>query len=143
MQISQYEQDNMRYTFDPPVEVGEVKIGSIHEIAAVALLGCDASNEEIVAAMRQFGEVLKSESGRVESFNVFLSGKHTVTGGRMGPGMPVWRTSPPLRGGAKIPGARLSPENRRRLNEQLDDIDRARYAVRGNDLLVYPPGYKN
>lgn len=136
MEISQFEQDNIRYIFKPPVEVGDKAPTSIHKLAAVALLGCEAEDSEINAAMEVFATLLNDTRDRVATFNAFLSGKHTVRGEREGPGMPAWRSAAPYRG--KIPGAELSPKTSIKLQQELRDLERVRRAgVRGNDPIVY------
>lgn len=136
MNIAQFEQDGMRYTFEPPVEVGNKAVASIHELAAVAVLGSEASSSDIDSSMERFTVTLHEESrNRVSAFNVFLWGLHVVSGESVGPGMPTWSSKTPLR--RRAPGAVLSPDSARRLEEELRDIDESRMAVRGNDPIVY------
>lgn len=55
-------------------------------------------------------------------------------------GMPIPRSEPPL---DFVPGAYLSPEAIERLDAELHETNKAEMAVRGNDVIAYPPRYKS
>ncbi len=125
VQIAHFEQDGMAYDFEPPVEVGNNDVKTIHHLAAIALLGPENERTELNAAMREFADVLQVPHDRTEAFNIFLAGKHIVRGKNLPGGMPAWRSEPPTL--ESIPGAALSPRARRQLQEELAEIRKAEW----------------
>lgn len=125
MQISHFEQDGMAYDFEPPVEVGDNDVKTIHHLAAIALLGPEIEHTELNAAMRGFTDVLQVPHDRTEAFNIFLAGKHTVRGRNLLGGMPTWRSEPPTL--KSVPGATLSPGASIQLQEELVGIREAEW----------------
>ncbi len=137
MNIAHFEQDNMHYDFEPPVEVGDVRIDSIHKLAALAVAGPDADEPTIDTLMHEFASVLKSNlpGGRVEAFRTFLEEKHEVTGARGLGGLPTWSSEVPSK--AKIPGVRLSSGARDELQANLRAVSRADLGRRSMGAMAF------
>ncbi|MDZ7785883.1 MAG: hypothetical protein U5L95_02060 [Candidatus Saccharibacteria bacterium] len=136
MQIAHFEQDGMAYDFEPPIEVGDNDVKTIHHLAAVALLGPEIERTELLTAMRGFADILQVPHDRTEAFNIFLAGKHVVKGRSLPGGMPTWRSEPPPL--EPVPGATLSPKASRQLQEKLAGIRTAEWygAVGANNYYL-------
>lgn len=70
------------FTFEPPIDMGEHTMDSIYKIAAVAILGTDASESSIAEGVEQSYEALRPTGGdpvyTARALNEMLAGKHHV-----------------------------------------------------------------
>ena len=84
MNISTIDGYGGRFNFEPPVEVGEQNVQTLHDLAVIAIIGCNNTSELIYnVAHQNVGSLLKASAANPQmvqaALNGLLSGNHVVT----------------------------------------------------------------